>query len=127
MYIIDQDIANEIANSQSLTTRWSTEIFKATEEEADRMELEIRAEVKAESDYEVARAVAAYLPLYLENEAITKFISKKRAYSLRLMMPEILSPREAALMAQQDYMMTSEQTIQTIAQIKKYQARFQSE
>lgn len=122
MYIIDQDIANEIAKSQTMKYREMLEMFRAIEDQAVEMESLLRREIfKLTNDDQVARAVVAYLPLLLEHKAITNYIDQTKNSQLRMMMPEILTADEAGLMAQREYLLDNVQLQHTINQIKKYQ------
>ena len=116
MYLIDQEIANKIAKTVLMKYPMMTIMFMVTEEQADAMEAKIRADVEKETgDDQVARAVAVYLPLYLENQAITKYIAQTKNQSLRSIMPEILTAEEMALMAQQDMMFLTKKQMTLIA------------
>jgi len=125
MYIIDQETANEIARTVKMKYPEMKRIFEMTEEDADQWEMKFRAEIEEKADYEVARAVSTYLPLYLENWAITLYIRKKKNQGLRNMMPEILSPKEMALWAKKDLMyLAPEQITQIIDVTSEYEKRF---
>src|SRR5665647_3639267 len=100
MYTIDQDIANQIAQSQTMKYIEMEKLFKMDEEEADNYEMDLRKAVELQSDNTVARAVVAFLPLFLESWAITNYINQTKTMGLRAMMPEILTAEKAALMAQ---------------------------
>jgi hypothetical protein len=112
MYIIYQEIANKIAKTVELKYNLTKKMFKATEEQAEEIEIQLRKQITNETNsIKVAMAVSIYLPLLLENEAITQYLNKTKE-NLRGLLPEILSPREAALIAQMDQMMTEKETIQ---------------
>lgn len=66
MYIMDQTTANEIAQKTHMKYPEMRRIFQATEEEADKWEMESRKIVEEQSDSEVARAVVIYCPLFGE-------------------------------------------------------------
>lgn len=71
MYIIDQDIANEIARTQTMRSPLMKEWFMMTESQVDKVEVMLRNQIEKETnDYDVAKAVGAYLPLFIEHEAI---------------------------------------------------------
>ena len=54
-------------------------------------------QVEKETNRMVARGGVAYLPIYLENKAITMFHkSDQGSIKLRTMAPEILTPAEEA-------------------------------
>lgn len=99
-----------------------------TEEDADKWEIKLRDEITKKSDKGVARAVVAFLTLYLENGAITRYIRKTKNQGLRNMMPEILSAEEMALMGQRDQMFLSPEQINKIALVvKDYQIRLRQQ
>ena len=124
MYTIDQDIANQIAQTQTMKYIEMEKLFKMDEEEADEYEANLRKEVTKQADKVVARAVVAFLPLFLESGAITNYINQTRTMGLRAMMPEILTAEEAALMAQMDIKMNDSQVILTAKIMRQIQARF---
>lgn len=122
MYLIEQETANQIAQSVAMKYPQMKALFQMTEEQADKWEMELRMEITSQTDEVVARVVAVYLPLYLENQAITNFINKTRNRALRTMMPEILTAEEAVLIAQMDILMiTPEQKKKAIQKMKEYQ------
>ncbi|MBN2818615.1 MAG: hypothetical protein JXP36_06580 [Bacteroidales bacterium] len=101
-------------------------MFQATEEEAEAMEMEIRNQVEKETgSSQVARAVSIYLPLLLENEALRKSKTNRKAN-----IPEILTAREASLIAQREIMLNEKETQQTeqmLQRILQRQEALQSE
>ena len=117
MYTIDQDIANQIAQTQTMKYIEMEKLFKMDEEEADKYEMDLRKAVEIQSDNTIARAVVAFLPLFLENQAITKYINQTGDRMLRNVMPEILSAEEVALMAQKDNISMDDNQITKTAQI----------
>jgi len=128
MYTIDQDIANQIAQSQTMKYIEMEKLFKMDEEEADNYEMDLRKAVELQSDNTVARAVVAFLPLFLESWAITNYINQTKTMGLRAMMPEILTAEKAALMAQKDNISMADNQITKTAQIiREYQERFSKE
>lgn len=109
MYIIDQEIANQVAQTTEMKYNLTERMFQATEEEAEAMEMEIRSQVEKETgSSQVARAVSIYLPLLLENEALSKSKTNRKAN-----LPEILTAREASLIAQREIMLNEKETQQT--------------
>ena len=111
MYVIDQDIANQISKTQKFRNPKMARLFSATEEEAELIEIEEREKIGELSGDQVARGWIMYAPLLFEHAAITNFIREKGSYYLRAMMPEILTSSEAALIAQKDIMLTEEETM----------------
>ncbi|MCY1719580.1 hypothetical protein OU798_04465 [Prolixibacteraceae bacterium Z1-6] len=94
-------------------------MFRATEEEAEAMEMEIRSQVEKETGSDqVARAVSIYLPLLLENEALIKSKANQKAN-----LPEILTPREASLIAQREIMLSEKETQQTERMMQRIKQR----
>jgi len=127
MYLIDQEIANEIAKRVPMKYPEIKRAFLMEEEEADQWEMAIRNEVEAQSDRTVARVIGVYLVLLLENQAITKYIRMTKNQSLRTMMPEILTVEEMILMAQGDMIalsMDQEKKVRSV--VIEYQARLKS-
>jgi hypothetical protein len=102
MYLIDQEIANQIARTTPMKYPEMKKLFLMKEAAADRWEMNLRNKIEKQEGEEVARVVAVYLPLYLENQAITRFLRRTKAQSLRMMMPEILTVEEMIYLAQQD-------------------------
>ena len=123
MYTIDQEIANKIARTTPMKYREMEELFRMDEEAADQYEMELRKEVESQADGQVARAVVAYLPLYLESQAITSYINRTGNQMLRRMMPEILTAEEAAMMAQKDIMTLTVKQVNQVAQILREQQK----
>ena len=122
MYLIDQDIANDIAKRPM--KYWLMKIlFESTEEEAEEIEDLIWKDVQRKYSRNVARATMTSLPLLLEHEAITKYINRVKRYELRMALPEILSPAEGAYLARGDIMSMSEvefnQTIEILSYYQK--------
>lgn len=126
MYLIDQEIANQVAQTTEMKYNLTERMFQATEEEAEAMEMEIRNQVEKETgSSQVARAVSIYLPLLLENEALRKSKTNRKAN-----IPEILTAREASLIAQREIMLNEKETQQTeqmLQRILQRQEALQSE
>ena len=127
MYTIDQDIANQIAKKQTMKYIEMEKLFKMDEEEADKYEMDLRKAVEIQSDDTIARAVVAFLPLFLESRAITNYINQTKTMGLRAMMPEILTAEEAALMAQMDITMNDNQVLLTAKIFRLIQLRLSKE
>lgn len=106
MYEFDQNLANRIAKTVEMKYQLTKMLFGGTEEEAMEIEEKIRSEVLERTDSRsVAKGVIVFLPLLLEHQAISKFQNKTRL-NIRNIAPEILTPKEAALWAQRDCMLT---------------------
>lgn len=122
MYLIDQRIVNSIARSVPMKYPQMYNLFKMTEEEADKAEdnlISYLEEKKVES--EAARAITAFLPLYLENQAITNYLNKTNRQNLRSILPEILTVEEMASIASRDRMLTQTQTTQVMQATRELQ------
>ena len=121
MYLIQQDIANEIAKGPM--KYWLMKIlFESSEEEAEKIESLIWNETEIQYSDNVGRAISISLPLLLEHNAITKYINKTKRYELRMALPEILSPYEGAYLAKGDIMyMSKDEITQTIEALSYYQ------
>jgi hypothetical protein len=127
MYLIDQEIAREIAETQELLYPEMRELFKATEAKAERLEDKMRQELETSGETsQVARSLVAFLPLLLENRAITRYISQLRAYHLRGALPELLTAEETALRAQMEYRLDKEETLRLTRLMKDRQAASRS-
>lgn len=101
---------NEIAASQPLSQPWFT-LFRLTPQELpgslDRLVDKPLEEAGADN-----RTVLAYrlvAPLLIESEAISAYIEEFQKYSLRAVLPEILSVSEAVALASLEYRLTPEQ------------------
>ena len=123
MYLIDQEIANEIAAMEKLLYPITQELFKADEEEAGEIEERLREKIIAETQSKnVGRAVMMFLPLLLENRAITSYLRKKKQPRLRSMMPEVTTAEETVYLAMREIMsMTKEEAKQTMIILTRYQ------
>ncbi len=115
MYLIDQQTANRIAQTVQMKYLLTQKMFLAkTEEEVEAIEEDLERQVLAATGSEqVARAILVYLPILMEQEAITMF-QNKTGENLRAIAPEILTPREAAEIAQMDIRLTDEEKATTI-------------
>lgn len=108
MYIIDQQIANQIAQTIPLQVMQSW--FQAREEEVEELESGLINEIINETGAcIVGVAVTAILPLVVESEAISRYINQTQDYSLRLYLPEIKTVHEARLLAEKEFTMTKKQ------------------
>ena len=117
MYTIDQEIANVMVQMLKPKHKAMLTLFSATEQQSLQMEANLRNLIEEQTDPEVARAVVAYLPLFLEHEMITKYITRTKNKSLRQMMPEILTAEEMSQLAQMEMMSLTQQQLKIIATI----------
>lgn len=116
------------ASSQKMIYPLMQRMFQATEEEEVQMELKLLESIEEETgDAKVAMSVMAYLPIYLENRAITNYIRQTRNQHLRAMMPEIFTAEEAGSMAQRDNLLDQDQVNLTAKVIRAYQVRLKNE
>ncbi len=120
MYLIEQDIANEIAKEGWIEPREVREIFLAdSEDEAERLEQMIRDRLTIKTgNSQIGRAIAVYSPLLWANKAITAYINRSRNYSLRRIAPEVLTVEETALLAQRDLMLDEEEVYIMIDELR---------
>lgn len=121
MHLINQDIANRIAGSQKMSTEMLRRWFLASEQEIKQLEKDLEDEVYLQTgSSQISKAVAAYLPITAENEAITEFIKETKDYILRVQVPEIFTAKEAGSFAQLEFLMNHEQTARTVHTIDRY-------
>src|SRR5690606_2792924 len=126
MYLIPQETANQIAATQPIQHPKMQKLFQGSEEEADQMESRWRKEIARESGQQIARAMVAFSPLLLEQAAITNHINLSEDYSLRQIMPELLTAEETALLAQQEYNLTAAEVKKLTLLLRKEQAALPS-
>ena len=108
MYLIDQQVANQIAQTVPLQAMHTW--FRVREEEIEEMEATFIDQITRETGTSIIGvAVTAILPILVESEAITKYISETGDNSLRTDVPEILTIQEAGLMAEREFTMTAKQ------------------
>lgn len=120
MYLIDQEVAREIAQEGTIEPLEIYNIFLAdTEEEAELLEQKIRLKItKKTGNSQIGRAVAIYSPLLWANKAITSYIQRTGDHSLRAVAPEVLTAEETALLAQRDLMLDDEELLILIEQLR---------
>jgi hypothetical protein len=115
MYLLNQNIANKIAAEQRMATEEMRNLFLAQESKAKVIESAMHTEILNETgDEQVASAIVAYLPILVENEAITKYIEFTGNYDLRVQTPEIITAKEAGLFAELEFSLNQEQTDKAI-------------
>jgi hypothetical protein len=103
MHQVATPIWNEIAKTQVLRTPWAKTVFSMTEEEmAEHLE-QWAAALETEHSNKVALAYQLTAPLLMENEAISRFISRTGRSSLRAGLPEILTPAEGVDLGSREY------------------------
>lgn len=121
MYLIDQEIAREIAREMRIEPRKIREIFQAkTEEEAEALELQLRESITERTgNSQIGRAIAVYSPLYWASNAISSYIQRTSNYNLRAVAPEVLTLEETALLAQIDIRLTDEEVSIMIDELKR--------
>ncbi len=120
MYLIEQDIANEIAKEGWIEPREVREIFQAdTEEEAERLEQIIRDRLTIKTgNSQIGRAIAVYSPILWANKAITSYINRSRNHGLRRIAPELLTVEETAILAQMDLRLDEEEVYILIEELR---------
>lgn len=119
MYLIDQDIANEIVKEPM--KYWLMKVlFESSEKEADEIGCMIRDETERQYGDNVARAISIALPLLLEHKAITKYINNTNQYGLRSVLPEILSPNEGEYLARGDIMYMEKEDMQKTIEVLSF-------
>jgi hypothetical protein len=109
MYMLNQETANLIAERQMDSDEMRT-LFAATEAQAREIESAMQAEFfKETGDRQVAVAATAFLPILVENAAISRYISSSGNYALRMQTPEIITAEEAGLFAELEYSLNQDQ------------------
>lgn len=128
MYLIEQEIANEIARERRIKQPEVRAIFEAeTEEEAEVLEQKIRDNMTRKTgNSQIGRAMAVYSPLLWAHESITSYIQRTGDQSLRRVAPEVLTAEETALLAQRDLMLSGEE-VQIVIQEIYLQGAYVSE
>jgi hypothetical protein len=102
---VDATIWNQIASSQPLTSRAAKIAFKLDREQLALQEhywMTLQEDLKTPP--RVARCLPTFLPLLIENRAISSFLNQHPQY--RNALPEVLSPKEAVALATTDYRLT---------------------
>jgi hypothetical protein len=118
MHMLNQETANLIAERQ-MDSDEMRKLFAATEAQVKEIESAMEAELfKQTGDRQVAVAVTAFLPILVENAAISRYISSTGNYDLRMQTPEIFTAEEAALFAELEYSLNKDQ-INTFVRITK--------
>ncbi|MBK9984485.1 MAG: hypothetical protein IPP15_19310 [Saprospiraceae bacterium] len=120
MYLIDQEVAREIAKEGSIKPFEIYKIFFAdTEEEAEILEQNIRLKITRETgNSQIGRAMAVYSPLLWANKAISSYIQRSGDQSLRAVAPEVLTAEETARLAQRDLRLEDEEVLILIEQLR---------
>jgi len=119
MFTIYQDIANDIAKTVPMKYRQMKILFLMTEDQSDQYEVYQINQITADHGVRVARAVVAFSPLFLENEAITNYINKTEQQNLRNLMPEILTIEELISFARGDITMLDQKDEKAIVILLK--------
>lgn len=114
---LPQDIWNQIAAEQKLETEAARQAFSLGEEEIDEM-IE-RWEAISSEDAKVACAVTLVAPLWIEREAIQRFLRADPAREdLRGVLIDVGSPEDAAELARLESRLNSEQVKELTAALK---------
>lgn len=107
MHSVAASLWNQVAASQPLQHPvWERRFLASPEEqeaEMDRLEETLR---KAGFSPVVIRAFLLTAPLLAENVAISRFVQQSNNPSLRISLPEIVSPTEAIRLAAEEFRMT---------------------
>jgi hypothetical protein len=111
MTYLPQYIWNEIAITQVLKTEWAKKMFTMPDEMIDE-EIDRQAVFFCSMGFS-NKVVSAFLqltPLLLEHEAITNYISSKKAFDLRNALPEIQDAGDAVVIAKHDHILKDQET-----------------
>jgi hypothetical protein len=109
MHFLDSQLWAEIAYTQDLKSEWAKDLFNCPEEFLDdRLKEEADFLRKLGFSHKVIIAYHHVLPLVLENEAISKFISYKDDIALRHALPEIVDEHEAVHYMRLEYRLSDE-------------------
>ncbi len=92
-------------------------IFSIKNQEKADSELDAWARKKMGKDVTLTLAYQEIAPLLIENQAIGRWVERNPEWLQA--MPEVLTPGEAALLAQADYMLSAMQTRRLIEQLKQ--------
>lgn len=108
---LPQKIWKAIADNETLETPWAKTMFNLPEQEVEAKLAETRAKLENEGvGAKVAGAYLEVLPLLREHKAIQAFLRKQNNPGLAAALPEVTTPREAALLMQRDRMLDENQT-----------------
>jgi hypothetical protein len=107
MYSVPSATLNQIAATQDLRNKWAKNLFRLTEDQKQlQLDKQVDALIKAGNSWAVAMGYVTVAFLMVENEAISKFIQETEQSDLRAVLPEIVTPEEALLVAEKDFPMT---------------------
>jgi len=126
MNYLPSQIWAEIAYTQNLKSEWAKEMFNCQEEFFDE-ELSKQARFLSSIGYsnKVILAFQHVLPLLLEHEAITRYISDKGTLDLRYALPEILDADEAVHIMQKEYNLSPKDSAILHLLLKSIESNFQ--
>lgn len=115
MMNVPQELRNQIAeNCQHPVLRKI--LSMKDEEESDKALMKLAAK-QVDNEEDLILPWISLGVIYLENPAIQALVTKKT--DLRMMLPEILTPGEAAWLAQKDYLLNQAQTRLLIQSLTK--------
>jgi hypothetical protein len=111
------EIWQEIAQEQPLKTEAAKLSFPMKQTPQD--EMMERWQDLVDSDPKIAVALTALAPVWIEREAIRRYLNSSRERSgLRQVLPELGSPEEVAALAKAEYWLTPTQTQQFLRLLK---------
>lgn len=87
-------------------TEWARQTFAESPEGLAMAEDRLYKEAQTRAPQRAAMAYATVMPLLLENRAISRFVAKTQRPDLRLALPEITTPSEAATLASMEFNLT---------------------
>lgn len=117
MFLIDSDISIEIAKTTKMKYPEMERLFLMDEDEADQWEMILHNEIEKDYGKEIARIIVLYLPLYLEYEAISEYLSRPDSQTYGTTIPEVISINHIILITQMRFGEMSTHQVETIKQI----------
>ena len=117
MMLIDCDISKEIAKTTKMKYPEMERLFLMDEDEADQWEMILRNEIEKDYGKEIARIVVWYLPLYLEHEAISEYLSRPDSETYGTTIPEVISINHIIFSTQKSLGGMPTQQVEKIKQI----------
>jgi len=122
VFCIEQSIANKIAEQQKLSCPMMEAFFSAGEKEILKFEQILHDDVYSRTgSHHVANAIIFLLPLFLESDAISRFLEKEGTPELRRVLPVVSSAEYAVQLAQEVVPgMSSREVVMFYDELKHY-------
>lgn len=106
-----QSLWNEIHKTVPLKTHWGKAMFSKTEKEVEQTLAYQAEKMKAAGrENKVILAYQTVSPIWIEREAIAKFISQTERSELRQVLPDLASVNEATELMRQEHNLNARQT-----------------